>query len=191
MSLPESQILATLSTEMVYPVPSVSFFNNPSTFFESFGPEFVEDFKKQIDGDVIKDEFLPMPEIVTKTNNIIANKSAEIFTACIKEEGFRVFDEESAKELLAAIQEEKLTLEKTNNLLVDELKITNRDISPMSGETFDTVFIKQLKGEEVEYDISEETINKLANEFDVGFGTFDQLENYFIDVIKENEDKNG
>lgn len=184
MSLPESQILATLSTEIIYPVPSVSFFNEPSSFFEGFESEFVEDFKRQIDGDVIRDEFLPMPEIVTKTNNIIANKSAEIFTECIKEEGFRVLDEESAKELLDAIRDEKLELEKTNNLLVNEVRVTNKDIDTIVNSTFDTVFIKQLKGEEISYDISEETINRLASE-EPGFGTFDDLETFLASAIEE------
>jgi len=185
MSLPESQILATLSTEIIYPVPSVSFFNEPSNFFENFGPEYVEDFKRQLEGNIIKDEFLPMPEIVTKTNTIIANKSSEIFNDCIKDNGFFVSNEKDAKDLIAAIQEEKRTLELTNNLLVEEVQQFGRDIAPMSGQTFDGVFLKQLKGEQVNYDISEETIQKLANDFEVGFGTFDELENYFVGTIKE------
>jgi hypothetical protein len=73
----------------------------------------------------------------------------------------------------------------TNNLLVEEVQQFGRDIAPMSGQTFDGVFLKQLKGEEVNYDISEETIQKLANDFEVGFGTFDELENYFVGTIKE------
>jgi hypothetical protein len=185
MSLPESQIIATLSTEIVYPVPSISFFNEPSTFFQSFGSEYVEDFKKQSEDPIIKDEFLSMSEITTKTNTIIANKSSEIFKDCINDNGFIVSNEKDANDLISAIRAEKQTLELTNNLLVEEVMQTGRDIAPMSGTTFDTIFIKQLRGENVNVDISDETLEKLANEFDVGFGTFDELENYFAGTIKD------
>lgn len=184
MSLPESQILATLGTKIVYPVPSVSLFDKPSTFFDNFDSEFTSEFKKQKEGvGVYVEEFLPMPEIIEKTNNIIANKSSEIFMDSIKDEGFIVKNVDDAKTLLAAIQQEKDILDSINDYMVQELQTTGKDIFP-GGAVYDELFTRQIKGENVFVDLTNEEIENLAKEFDVGFGTFDDLEDFFVKQVQ-------
>lgn len=180
MSLPESQILGTLGTKIIYPVPSVSVFNTPSNFFDNFDEEFTSEFKKQKDDkNIFVEEFLPQSEIIEKTNNIIANKSSEIFMDSIKDGGFIVDNEADAKLLLSAIQQERGILNSTNEYMIQELQTTGNDISP-GGSVFDEIFTRQIKGEDIVVDLTNEEIEELANEFDVGFGTFDDLEDYFV-----------
>lgn len=183
MSLPESQILATLGTKIVYPVPSVSVFNEPSSFFQNFDNEFISDFKKQKDSLTFEEEFLPMPEIIEKTNNIVANKSSEIFSDCIKDNGFIIQNEEDANLLLAAIQQERDILESTNNYMIQELQTTGKDIFP-GGAVYDEIFVRQIKGETISIDVSDETISDIAEDFEVGFGTFDDLEDFFVKQVQ-------
>ena len=184
MDLPESQILGTLGTKIVYPVPSISLFSEPSNFFENFDIEFTSEFKKQKRGvSVFQEELLSMPEIIEKTNNIIANKSSEIFMDCIKGEGFIVNNKDDAKTLLAAIEQENGILDSINNYMIQELQTTGKDIFP-GGAVYDELFTKQVKGENVFVDLTNDEIENLAKEFDVGFGTFDDLEDYFVKQVQ-------
>ena len=97
----------------------------------------------------------------------------------IKDGGFIVDNEADAKLLLSAIQQERNILNTINDYMIQELQTTGNDISP-GGSVFDEIFIRQIKGENVVVDLTNEEIEQLANEFDVGFGTFDDLEDYFV-----------
>lgn len=201
--LPETQILAVLSTKMVYPVPTVSMISDHSDFIKNFDLEFTAPFVK----DVFKIEqpqfatnlydpngenvnFMPHSEIldnsliIQKTNNIIANKSSEIFIDCIKENNFIVKNENDAKLLLSVIESEKMLLEKTDNALAKEIMETGKDFK-VDGIIFDEFFTKELKGEDVDFTFTDEDLEKYAEQFNPGFGTFEELEEFLYPSLSE------